>query len=136
MSAEAMYEEIILDYYRHPQNFGTLEKPDIKAKDVNISCGDEVEIQIAVKEGKIAQIMFHGKGCAISQAATSMLTEHVQGVSLEKAAKIAKQEVLDLLSIPISPMRLKCALLGFKVLKVGLYSYLGEKRDGDECEDE
>lgn len=126
MSGE-MYDEIILDYYRHPRNFGQLEMPDAKARDVNISCGDEIEIQMNVKDGKITAIRFNGKGCAISQAATSMLLEHLQGMSMPEAAQITKEKVLDLLGIPVSPMRLKCALLGFKVFKVCIYSYLGSE---------
>ncbi len=129
MSAEAMYAEMILDYYRHPRHFGVLDAPTATAKDVNISCGDEVEIQMKVEEGKISDIKFCGKGCAISQAATSMLTEHVLGKSIEEGISIKKEDILTLLQIPISPLRLKCALLGLKVFKVCLYSYLGKKGD-------
>lgn len=129
MNAEAMYAEMILDYYRHPRNFGVLDAPTAKAKDVNISCGDEIEIQIRVEEGKVSDIKFCGKGCAISQAATSMLTEFVQGKSVKEAAQIQKEAVLDMLQIPISPMRLKCALLGLKVFKVCSYGYLGQQSE-------
>lgn len=131
MSAEAMYDEIILDYYRHPKNFGKLENPDVSAKDVNISCGDEIEMQLAIKNGIIKQIAFCGKGCAISQAATSMLTEHVQNMPLENAAQLKKETILELLSIPISPVRLKCALLGFKVFKICTYTHLGRSCEED-----
>ena len=136
MSAEAMYDEVILDYYRHPLNFGRLEKSDVSAKDVNVSCGDEIEIQLAVENNAIRQIAFSGKGCAISQAATSMLTEHVQNMTLDNATQLKKEEIIGLLNIPLSPMRLKCALLGFKVFKMCIYAYLGRKMEdvgyGDE----
>lgn len=132
MSAEAMYAEIILDYYRHPRNFGTVTQPDASAKDVNISCGDEVEIQMKVEDGKVSDIKFCGKGCAISQAATSMLTEFVHGKAVKDAALVKKEHVLEMLQIPISPMRLKCALLGLKVFKVCSYEYLGQQPEEEQ----
>jgi len=123
----SMYQEIILDYYRHPRNHGTLKNPQIVSHDVNTSCGDEITMQVAVNDGKITEICFSGKGCAISQAAASMLTEEVMGKPLEQVAKFNKESMLKLLPIEISPMRLKCALLGFKVLKLGVLQHLGQE---------
>jgi len=120
-----MYQEIILDYYRHPRNKGVLPHPDIVSHDVNTSCGDEVTMNVLVKDGKVGNIRFSGKGCAISQAASSMLTEYVLGMPVEKVAKLSKDDVLKLINIPISCVRLKCALLGLKVLKLGVIQYLG-----------
>ncbi|RMD58227.1 SUF system NifU family Fe-S cluster assembly protein [Candidatus Woesearchaeota archaeon] len=120
-----MYQEAILDHYRNPRNFGHLENPDIVSRDVNTSCGDEIEFQLSVKDGVVEDVRFSGEGCAISRAAASMLSELVKGKRVEEVAKINKEDVISLLSIPISPMRLKCALLGFKVLKVGIIKYLG-----------
>ena len=125
MSSDLMYGEIIMDYYRHPKNYGRLEKPDAAFRDVNPSCGDIVEVHLQIKDGMITDIRFSGKGCAISQAACSMFTELVKEKELEEARKIGKQEVLDMLGIPISMARMKCALLGLKVFKYALYQYLG-----------
>jgi len=125
MAVDDMYADIILDYYRNPRNYGSLPDAGIKAKDYNPLCGDEIEITIKLNGNTVKDIKFSGKGCAISQAAASMLTEIVMGKSLEEAAKIGKQDVLDMLSIPISAVRIKCALLSLKVLKVGIYSHIG-----------
>ena len=132
MSAEAMYAEIIMDYYRNPKNYGKMEHPDAQSKDVNISCGDEVEIHMAIGKGKIRDILFSGKGCAISLAATSMLTEAVRGKDINEAIVLKKEDVLALLSIPVSPMRLKCALLGLKVFKMAAYQFLGKLNEEEQ----
>jgi len=121
-----MYQEIILDYYRHPRNKGVLPHPDIVSHDVNTSCGDEVTMHVLIKDGKVGNIRFSGKGCAISQASSSMLTEYVLGMNVEEVAKLSKDDILKLISIPISCVRLKCALLGLKVLKLGVIQYLGK----------
>ncbi len=125
MSAE-MYQEIILDYYRNPRNHGLLENPDVHSRDVNPLCGDVIEVSLRVKDGIVTEALFAGKGCAISQAATSMLMESIIGKKLEHVLEVQKQEVLDLLGIPVSFVRLKCALLGLKVLKIGVCEELGK----------
>lgn len=131
MSSADIYKELILDYYRHPKNFGKLEKYDISAHDTNPLCGDEVEMQIKVGEGnKIEDIRFSGKGCAISQASASMLTELAKGKQLDWVREVSKDDMLKLLGTPdLGPSRIKCALLGMKVLKIGVYGYLGTKLD-------
>jgi nitrogen fixation NifU-like protein len=129
-----MYQEIILDYYRNPRNKGILPHPDIVSHDANTSCGDEITLHILVKDGRIGNCRFTGKGCAISQAAVSMLTEYTLGKSLEEVAKFNKQDALNLINIPISCMRLKCALLGFKVLKLGVLQYMGKKLEAEDAE--
>jgi nitrogen fixation NifU-like protein len=131
MSSADIYKELILDYYRHPKNFGKLEKYDISAHDTNPLCGDEVDMQIKIGEGnKIEDIRFSGKGCAISQASASMLTELAKGKQLEWVKEVSKEDMLNLLGNPeLGPSRIKCALLGMKVLKVGVYGYLGTKLD-------
>jgi nitrogen fixation NifU-like protein len=116
-----LYREVILDHYRNPRNVGTIDDPDISNEDTNPLCGDRVRIDLKIAEGKIADIRFSGRGCAISQASASILTEMIQGEDLEEIRALSAQDVLDELSIPISPARIKCALLGLKVLKAGAY---------------
>jgi nitrogen fixation NifU-like protein len=125
-----MYQEVILDYYRNPRNFGIVADPDIHVRDTNPLCGDEIEVSAKIVDGKISEVRFKGKGCAISQAAASMLTELVHGKTLQEIKAVSKEQMLELLSIPVSPVRLKCALLGLKVFKLGLYKYLGEVEYG------
>jgi len=129
MSGAEIYKEIILDYYRHPRNYGKLDRFDIDAHDNNPLCGDEIEIQIAVGgDKKIQDIRYSGKGCAISQASASMLTELAKGKPLDWVKSLSKEEILKMLGNPeLGPSRVKCALLGMKVLKVGVYGYLGTK---------
>jgi len=131
MNAEEMYADIILDYYRNPRNFGTIKAPDGYFKDTNPVCGDIVEMKFRVEEGKIVDIRYWGKGCAISSAAAGMLTEMVMGKTIDEALKIKKEDVLLTLGIQISPMRLKCALLGYKVFKCALYRYIGKDYSED-----
>ena len=117
---EDFYREYILDHYRKPRNFGHLDEPTITFEDSNILCGDEIRIELLVDEaGRIEDVRFSGKGCAISQAATSMLTETLRGQELSAVAVIPKEWVLDELGLGlgITPARMKCALLGLKVVK-------------------
>lgn len=134
MSSE-IYRELILDYYRNPRNFGKVEPHDISARDSNPLCGDEIEIQVRVTpEKKIGEIKFSGKGCAISQASASMLTEFAKGKPLEWVKELSKEDIFKLLGTrDLGPARVKCALLSMKVLKTGTYSYLGAKlEDGQD----
>ncbi|MBV8149277.1 MAG: SUF system NifU family Fe-S cluster assembly protein [Candidatus Eremiobacteraeota bacterium] len=111
------YRDYILDHYRHPRNFGQLEHPDAQAEDLNPLCGDEIRMQLKVDDGVVSDVRFSGKGCAISQASASMLTEVVKGMKLADIAKLSKDVVLDNVGIGISPTRMKCAMLGLRVLK-------------------
>ncbi len=122
---DALYRDYILDHYRNPRNYGTLEDPDLSYEDDNPLCGDRVRMDFKIRDGRIAQVRFSGKGCAISQASASMLTEMVEGKPLEEVKQIGKEDVLENLGIPISPARLKCALLALKVLKAGVYGIKG-----------
>jgi nitrogen fixation protein NifU and related proteins len=122
------YRELILDYYRNPRNFGKLDPHDIDAKDLNPLCGDEIEMQIRVSSDKetIEDIHFIGKGCAISQASASMLTEMAKGKPLEWVKGLSRDDILKMLGTSdLGPARIKCAMLSVKVLKTGVYSYLG-----------
>jgi len=121
-----IYKDIILDYYRNPRNFGDLPNPDVRAKDSNPLCGDIIEMQLKIGDGKVQDVRFKGKGCAISQASASMLTEVAKGKTLDEIKAMSKTDVLNLLGIDPGPTRIKCALLGLKVMKLGVYGYLGQ----------
>lgn len=128
MSSADIYREIILDYYRNPRNYGKIENPDISQKDSNPLCGDELEMNINLKDNKVSDVKFTGKGCAISQASASMLTELIMGKDFEFVKKLTKEEILENLGLhDLGPARIKCALLSLKVLKYGIYSYVSEK---------
>src|SRR5919202_4755083 len=118
---EQFYREYILDHYKNPRNFGRLEDADISHEEYNPLCGDMVGMDFQVKDGVIEDVRFHGRGCAISQASASLLTERLKGMSLDEAKSIGKEDVLDELGIEISPARIKCALLSLKVLKAGAF---------------
>jgi nitrogen fixation protein NifU and related proteins len=112
------YRDYILDHYKHPRNFGTLEPHDLEHHDVNPLCGDELGIHLVVDEGgKIADLRFHGQGCAISQASASIASEELIGMKVDEAAALDADWVIDLLGIDISPTRRKCALLSLKVVR-------------------
>jgi nitrogen fixation NifU-like protein len=111
------YRDYILDHYRNPRNFGHLEHADARAEDLNPLCGDTITMELALNDGVVTDIRFDGKGCAISQASASMLTESIKGMRLEDVAKLSKDVVLENVGIGISPTRMKCAMLGLRVLK-------------------
>jgi nitrogen fixation NifU-like protein len=116
-----LYREAILDHYRNPRNRGTLDPADHSYEDVNPLCGDEIRIDMRTDGERVTEIRFSGRGCAISQAAASILTEMVEGRPLDEVKAINRDDLLDELGVPISPARMKCAMLGLKVLKAGLY---------------
>jgi len=118
---DQFYRDYILDHYKNPRNFGRLEQPDISHEEDNPLCGDVVGMDFRVRDGVIEDIRFHGRGCAISQASASLLTERLKGMTLDQAKQLNKDDVLGELGIEISPARIKCALLSLKVLKVGAY---------------
>ncbi|MFH0713578.1 MAG: iron-sulfur cluster assembly scaffold protein [Candidatus Micrarchaeota archaeon] len=115
-----LYSELLLEYYRSPPNKGKIVKPTLCARDVNVSCGDEIQVQLKISDGKIVDAKFTGKGCVVSQAAVAMLLENVKGKTLAEVAKMKNEDALALLGIKLTPMRLNCALLGFNVLKKAL----------------
>ena len=127
MNIEGMYQEVLLDAYRNPKNKGRLQKYDLEAKDVNPACGDKVNIQAKVENGRIKEIKFEGEGCIICMASASMLTEYIKGKKLHEVKNVQKEEALKLIPITLSPLRIKCGLLPLKVVKLGIYTYLGEK---------
>jgi nitrogen fixation NifU-like protein len=119
--ADSIYREVILDHYQNPRHRGTLDPHDYSYEDSNPLCGDEVRIDVRVKDGAVDEIAFSGQGCAISQASASILVELVEGKSLDEVKALGKDELLEEIGIQLSPARLKCALLSLKVLKAGIY---------------
>ena len=115
---DELYREQILEHYKHPHNFGRIEDPDIEFEDNNPFCGDEQHVTIRLDDDdRVTEVKFEGKGCAISTAATSMLTDELVGLTRDELVTLPKEKVLDLLGIDISATRMKCALLGLKVVK-------------------
>jgi len=119
-----LYREEIIDHYKNPRNKGSLKNPDITVSENNITCGDEVTISIKLQDtknkmqmNKIEFIAFTGEGCAISIASASMLTEKLEGKSLEEVKNVSDKDILDMLKIDISPGRLKCAMLPLEALR-------------------
>jgi len=123
------YREIILEHYKHPANRGSIPDATISHEEDNPLCGDVVGMDFRIKDGVIDDVRFHGRGCAISQASASLLTERLKGMPLDEAKKIDKHDVLGELGIEISPARIKCALLSLKVLKVGAYGLADDEED-------
>ena len=118
----ALYQQELLDHYRHPRNYGTLADADASTETLNPSCGDAVSIQIKVAENRIPEIKFQGKGCVISQAAASMLTERALNKPIEEVEAFTKDDMLALVGIPLGPNRLRCALLALEALHQALYN--------------
>ncbi|MDP9491248.1 MAG: SUF system NifU family Fe-S cluster assembly protein [Actinomycetota bacterium] len=122
-----MYREVILDHYKNPRGHGVIEDADASAEGMNPLCGDEVAIYVEFGDDgeTIEEVKFSGRGCAISLAATSMLMEMVQGRTATEVGELSRDELLEEIGIPLTPIRLKCALLGLGVLKVALHRSKG-----------
>jgi nitrogen fixation NifU-like protein len=118
-----LYREQILEHARYPHNAGSLEQPDISHEEHNPLCGDRVRIDLRIENETIADVRFSGRGCAISQASASLLTDAIKGMPVEEAKHFSRADLLDLIGIPLdkNPVRIKCALLSLKTLKAGLY---------------
>jgi nitrogen fixation protein NifU and related proteins len=124
---ESLYREVILDHYKNPRGHGVIEHADAEAEGQNPLCGDEVSIYVAFGEDgeTIDDVKFSGRGCAISQAATSMLMEMTKGRTAAEVASLDKDELLAEIGVPLTPVRLKCAMLGLTTLKVALHKAKG-----------
>jgi nitrogen fixation protein NifU and related proteins len=130
------YREYILDHYRNPRNYGTLEHPDVHSEDSNPLCGDQLAMDLLIEGDVVKEVRFQGRGCAISQASASMLSEMIEGHTVEEVIQLGKGDVLDSLGISISPARTKCAFLALRVLHRGLALAGLEKPGQHEDEDE
>jgi len=127
MSNADIYHEMIVDYSRNPINYGKIENHDVTFHDSNPLCGDSIDIDMKIDNEKISDIKFHGKGCAICMACSSVLTEIAKGKTIDEVRNISKHDVLGELGLEhLQAVRIKCALLSLKVLKSALYSYLGK----------
>jgi nitrogen fixation NifU-like protein len=115
-----LYRDYILEHYRHPHNFGVIDVPDLRWEGANPLCGDRITLMLTVRDGRIADVAFTGRGCAISQASASLVTDEIRGKTLDEAGAMTPDDVLDLLGIEISPARLKCALLSLDTLQHAL----------------
>ena len=124
---ESLYREVILDHYKNPRGHGIIDGADAEAEGQNPLCGDEVSIYVTFGEDgeTIDDVRFSGRGCAISQAASSMLMEMTKGRTAEEVAALDKDELLAEIGVPLTPVRLKCAVLGLTTLKVALHKAKG-----------
>ena len=114
---DELYRDYILDHYKNPRNFGELEPHDLEFHDHNPLCGDELGVHLRLEDGRIADLRFHGHGCAISQASASIASEDLIGMPVADVGELEAEWMLDRLGIDISPTRRKCALLTLKVLR-------------------
>lgn len=126
--SDDIYREIILDHYRNPRNKGKIQNADVSIHDSNPLCGDEIDIHLKVEGNKITDIKFEGRGCAISQASASMLTEMVMDKELTSIKDLTKDDILENIGLMnLGPARIKCALLSLKVLKLGMVKYYADR---------
>lgn len=118
---ESLYMENILDHYKHPHNAGRLEDAPLRARELNPSCGDEIELFLSLDAcDRVKDVKFDGKGCAVSTASASMLTDRIKGRPLAEVMALSERDILELLGIDVGPMRMKCAMLSLRTLKSAL----------------
>lgn len=117
---DPLYREILMEYWENPKNYGVMKNPDVDVTKLNPLCGDKVRIMAKVKKGKIEEVAFTCKSCVVAKALASQLTVYAKGMSVKKFSKIKPEEFLSTMKIGFSPVRMKCALLGFSTLKSAL----------------
>ena len=128
LGEDEIYRENILDHFRHPHNYGILERYSIKHKENNPSCGDNLELFVLLEKNKVKEVKFYGKGCAISMASASMLTNKMKSMSLQELKQITQEQVLEMIGVPLGIVRSRCGLLSLKVLEKGISEM--EKKNG------
>ena len=126
-AGEGIYRENILDHYKNPHNHGTIENAEIKFTENNPLCGDVITINLKLNGHEVEDIKFSGRGCAISQSATSMLTDEIKGKSLKEIKNIDREKIVDLLGIDVGPVRTKCAVLGLVAIRNGIKEFEHDK---------
>lgn len=120
---DELYRENILDHYKHPRNAGWLEDATLRARELNPTCGDSIELMLKLDAcDRVQDVKFEGRGCAVSQASVSLLTERIKGRPLADVLAIGERDILELLGIEVGPMRMKCAMLSLRTLKNALAS--------------
>ncbi len=136
IQASELYREHILDHYKHPRNFGALKDAEIRQRELNPLCGDELEffLKLGVNGHKsmIQDVKFRGHGCAISQASASIFSEMIKGKSLEDVERMKTDDIIQELAIPIGPVRHKCAVLSVMTVKAGIENYKNTTRGKNE----
>ncbi len=126
-----MYQENILEHYRHPHNKRKLDPTDIETKEQNPLCGDEITVYVAFGgDEKVAEVAYEGQGCAISQASMSMLTDELKGKTLDEIAAMGPDDIQEMVMVPLSPVRMKCATLGIKAVQRGVADYRLKQKQG------
>ncbi len=125
-----LYRDYILEHYRHPHNFGVLETPTASYEGSNPLCGDRITMFLGISDGIVRDVAFTGRGCAISQASASLLTDEIKGKTVEEVEAMTPDDLLDLIGIEISPARLKCALLSLDTVAHALADEAAEKAEG------
>ncbi len=126
-----MYREHLMDHYKHPRNHGELESPTVSHTEKNPSCGDTITMDFLIEDGKVKDVRFRGEGCAISMAAASMLAEELPGKKVEQVVLMPRDEMLELIGVPLTTMRVKCGLLALHTAKKALAKNLGEEAKGE-----
>lgn len=127
---DSLYREIIIEHHKTPHNFGTLDPADYTAEDTNPLCGDQIRMDLRVQDNVVTDVAFSGRGCAVSIASASMLTDMIKGMTLDEVRAITKDDLLEEIGIPVSPARIKCATLGLNVLNLSLALKEAHASDG------
>ncbi|MBR9707102.1 MAG: SUF system NifU family Fe-S cluster assembly protein [Candidatus Diapherotrites archaeon] len=117
---EGLYRENIIDHYKNARNFGELKDYDIKTKELNLTCGDQIQLTIKLKDDKVSDVKFEGAGCAVSIASASMLTEKIKGMNIKQLKELNEKDIYAMLGIKLGTARVNCALLSLNTLKKGL----------------
>lgn len=120
---DELYRQVLLEHYKKPKNFGSIQNPDVKHKESNPTCGDVIEMYLSIKDEKVTDIKFQGSGCVICMASASMLTEFLQDKTINEIKKLDRDNVMDIINIELDHVRIKCATLSLHAVKNGLNDY-------------